>query len=92
MADQLSKFDRQQIHLAGLESVLSKRNATIKHLEAQLASDVESTETKKAYEKGYRDGWKACSGSLMEFTRHTSKALEDLNKTAFKKWLEGDKL
>lgn len=92
MTDQLSKFDRQQIHISGLEAVLSKRNSMIKHLEAQLKSDLKATETKKAYDKGYREGWKACSGSLMEFTRHTSKALEDLNKTAFNKWLEGDKL
>ena len=92
MADQISKLERLQVTVAGLEATLAKRNQAIQHLEAQLKSNLEQIETQKAYDRGYKAGWTGCACDLMDFTRKAADQLQDLNKVAFRKYLKGDKL
>ncbi|WP_413455977.1 hypothetical protein ACLQ8T_05715 [Glutamicibacter sp. FR1] len=91
MADQLSKIERLQIQVAGLETTLARRNEVIARLEERIKNG-EGVNGKQEYQRGYKAGWKDCAGGLMEFTRKANQALEQVNKVAFRTWLEGDKL
>ncbi len=79
------------IHIEGLQATLTKRNARIEELEAQVEKLKKSPANKDAERKGYKQGWKDCASHLMEITRKTALELREIRREAFDLYLNGDK-
>lgn len=79
-------------HIEDLQRVITKRNAHIAILEARLESGEESVYVAEAYERGRREGWKACASKLMRASSDVARLLTDLRETAFEQYLVGDRI
>lgn len=86
------KTERLHIHIAGLEATLTKRNQEIERLRGMLDAEGDSPTVKRARDRGYKEGWKACAGTLMEVTRKTANDLGAVHRSAFEAYLEGDRM
>ena len=79
------------VHIEGLQATLTKRNARIEELEAEVQRLKHSPRNKDAERKGYKQGWKDCASQLMEITRKTALELREIRREAFELYLDGDK-
>lgn len=86
----MSNREALLVHIEGLQSVLTKRNARIVELETQLTGGVGSSTVQRALVKEYRRGWRECAHRLMETSRTAAYALRDVRSDAYKIYLEGD--
>lgn len=84
--------DAKVAHIEHLQATLSKRNARIAELEAQLSEEGESKALTRKYELGYKHGWVAASGEMMEQTRQMERYLKETHDKAFQVFLVGDRL
>lgn len=87
----MSKRESLLVHIEGLQATLTKRNARIAELEAQLSAGSDSPLVQNAIRKAYQNGWKACAGHLMEATRDAAVALGKVRGDAWKVYLEAEK-
>lgn len=87
----MSKREALLVHIEGLQATLTKRNARIAELEAQLTAGSDSPLVERASRKAYRDGWEACAGHLMEATRVAAIALGKVRGDAWQVYLEAEK-
>lgn len=79
-------------HIEELQRVITARNKTIAQLEARLTEEGESEYFKRNNQRAYSAGYKAAAGTLMEVSRKFHAILNNLNKEAFKVYLEGDQI
>lgn len=84
--------DAKVAHIEHLQATLTKRNARIAELEAQLSEEGESKAMTRKYELGYKHGWIAASGEMMEQTRQMGRYLQETYDGAFQVYLAGDRL
>jgi uncharacterized protein involved in exopolysaccharide biosynthesis len=92
MNNQERNLEALHIHIEGLQATLTKRNTRITQLEAQV-SELKMNPAAGAKETAaYKAGWKACADQLKSITRKMAYDLREIDKEAFKIWLEGDKL
>lgn len=84
-------LEHLHIHIEGLQATLTKRNARIAELEAQVAELKNNPLAGISKDRAYRDGWKACAGHLMETTRKTALQLSEVRKEAFRLYMDGEK-
>jgi hypothetical protein len=78
------------IHIEGLQATLAKRNARIAELEHQLKEAKAGALQTEMAKAAYRKGWKACAEHLQGAARKMAYELTEIDKTAFKVWLEGE--
>ena len=79
-------------HIEDLQRVITQRNQTIEQLKERLTTEGEGEAISAARRGGFRDGWKACSGQIMDQSRKTALSLGELLDVGFKAYLEGDRL
>lgn len=84
--------DAKVAHIEHLQATLTKRNARIAELEARLSEEGESKAMTRKYELGYKHGWVAASGEMMEQTRQMGRYLNETHDRAFQVYLVGDRL
>ena len=84
--------DAKVTHIEHLQATLTKRNARIAELEARLSEEGESKAMTRKYELGYKHGWVAASGEMMEQTRQMERYLRETHDRAFQVYLAGDRL
>lgn len=69
-------------HIEHLQSVLTRRNATIERLEAEIeelkANGINQAERAREFERG----WKACANNLVDSTQKLARALGSARKDA----------
>lgn len=84
------KLEALHIHVEGLQATLSKRNETIKRLEAKIVELETNPITEATKKKIYKQGWQDCAFTLKEIVRKTALELNSIDKEAFKIYLEGE--
>lgn len=89
---ELDENDVKAAHIQSLQDTLTKRNKRIEALEAQINAGEGSAYAKRQYELGYKHGWNASAGEMMEQTRQMARYLTETHESAFKVYLAGDKL
>ena len=87
-----TKLENLHIHIEGLQATLAKRNARITQLEAQVSELKINPEAGAKETKAYKAGWKAAADHLKSAANKMAYELREIDKQAFKVWLEGDKL
>jgi len=87
----MEKRESLLIHIDGLQATLTKRNARIAELEAQLALGNDSPITKRAVAKAYKSGWQDAAGHLMETTRTAALALNKVRSDAWHLYLKAER-
>ena len=78
------------VHIEGLQVTITKRNAEIERLRAQIADGAESAAAKAAVRRAFKAGWQECSARLMEATSQASSALTTINRAAWAEYLKGE--
>jgi uncharacterized protein involved in exopolysaccharide biosynthesis len=91
MTNEEKNLESLHIHIEGLQATLTKRNARITQLEAQVSELIANPEAGAKETKAYRAGWKACANQLQDATRKMAYQLREIDKQALKIWLEGEK-
>jgi predicted RNase H-like nuclease (RuvC/YqgF family) len=89
MSNQERNVEQLHIHIEGLQATLTKRNARIADLEAEVAAIRKNPAASAAEKKAYKQGWKDCAGHLMEATRRHALELAKVRKEAFDLYLKG---
>ena len=84
------KLEALHIHIEGLQATLSKRNETIKRLEAKIEELESSPLTDASKKKAYKQGWQDCAFTLKEVVRKTALELNQIDGEAFKIYLQGE--
>lgn len=84
--------DAKVAHIEGLQRIITSRNKQIERLTERLEAGEESEYAVKQYDRGYKAGYKAAAGELMEASKTAALALGNIRKDAFQIYLEGDKL
>ena len=87
----MDKRESLLVHIEGLQATLTKRNARIEELEAQLSLEDDSPAAKRAVSKAYKRGWQEASGHLMETSRIAALALGRVRADAWKVYLETER-
>ena len=75
------------VHIEGLQATLTKRNARIAELEAQLAADPDSPVAQREITKAYNRGWRECSQHLTNVTGVAAQALGRVRSDAWALYL-----
>jgi chromosome segregation ATPase len=91
MTNEEKNLESLHIHIEGLQATLTKRNARITQLEAQVSELKLNPESAAKETKAYKAGWKACANHLQDASRKMAYQLRDIDKQAFRIWLEGEK-
>ena len=92
MTNEERNLEALHIHIEGLQATLTKRNARIAELQQQVAALKINPVSSAAGIAAYKNGWAACANRLQEITRQTAQQLRDVNKAAFRLYLEGEKI
>jgi predicted nucleic acid-binding Zn-ribbon protein len=90
VTNQENNLEALHIHIEGLQATLTKRNARITQLEAQVSELKMNPEAGAKETKAYKAGWKACANHLQDAARKMAYELREIDKEAFKIWLEGE--
>lgn len=92
MTNEEKNLESLHIHIEGLQATLTKRNARITQLEAQVTELKMNPEAGAKETKAYKAGWKAAADHLKSAANKMAYELREIDKASFKVWLEGDKL
>jgi uncharacterized protein involved in exopolysaccharide biosynthesis len=92
MTNEEKNLEALHIHIEGLQATLTKRNARIAQLEAQVAELKMNPEAGAKETKAYKAGWQAAANQLKAATTKMAYELREIDKASFKVWLEGDGL
>jgi uncharacterized protein involved in exopolysaccharide biosynthesis len=91
MTNEEKNLESLHIHIEGLQATLTKRNARITQLEALVAELTANPEAGAKETKAYKAGWKAAASQLQDAAKKMAYELREIDKTAFKIFLEGEK-
>lgn len=86
---ELQDRDSLIIHIEGLQATLTKRNARIAELEAQITREGKKMQSEMAVRKAYKKGWTDCAAKLAEITRQTALQLSEVKREAWRAYTEG---
>jgi chromosome segregation ATPase len=92
MSNEEKNLESLHVHIEGLQATLTKRNARITQLEAQVSELKLNPESAAQEKKAYKRGWQAAAINLMDAANKMASELREIDNQAFKVWLEGDKL
>lgn len=87
----MTKRESLIVHIEGLQTTLTKRNARIADLEQQLSEGSTSPAAQRALAQEYKRGWRECAGHLMETTRVAAQALGRVRSDAWEVYLKQEK-
>jgi len=88
----MRKREVQIVHIEGLQATLTRRNARIEQLEAQIAEGGNSPAQKAAIKKAFKRGWTECAQRLMAATSQAAGALTTINREAWQEYLNSEQL
>jgi len=80
-----------QRHIEGLQDTLTKRNAQIERLSAQLEEALTGEPNQAALAKAYKRGWEAAANQLMQAAHDAAQSLGKVSKAAFSVYLQSQK-
>lgn len=78
-------------HIEDLQATLTKRNARIEQLTAQLEEALTGEPNQRALAGAYKRGWQDASNLLMSTTADAARALGKLRKEAFDIYLQSER-
>ena len=72
----MSTCERHEVHIAGLEATLARRNAQIAKLEQKLDDATNPLmQQEEAYRRGFEAGWRSANLKLTDVAREAVSAL-----------------
>jgi len=91
MNNEERNIENLHIHIEGLQATLTKRNERIAQLEAKVETLTNNPVAGAAEKKAYKKGWQDAASHLQDTAKTAARALAEINKDAFRIWLDGDK-